>query len=66
MTAWLTQQGYAVHATRVRRVLRLMGLATIYPTSHVSRAAAEHRVYPDVRQDGVSASADPVWSAAMT
>jgi putative transposase len=46
MTAWLNQQGYEVNAKRVRRLLRLMGLEAIYPRPHVSRAAAEHRVYP--------------------
>jgi helix-turn-helix protein len=46
MTAWLKQQGYGVNAKRVRRLLRLMGLEAIYPKPHVSRAAAEHRVYP--------------------
>ena len=46
MTAWLTQQGYEVKATRVRRWLRLMGLEAISPKPHVSRAAAEARVYP--------------------
>jgi putative transposase len=46
MTAWLNQQGDEVHAKRVRRWLRLMGLEAIYPRPHVSRAAAAHRVYP--------------------
>jgi len=46
MTAWLNQQGYEVNAKRVRRLLRLMGLEAIYPRPQVSRAAAEHRVYP--------------------
>ena len=47
MTAWLNQQGYEVKAKRVRRVLRWMGLEALYPTPHVSRAAAEQRIYPD-------------------
>jgi len=46
MTAWLNQQGDEVHATRGRRWLRVMGLEAIYPRPQVSRAAAEHRVYP--------------------
>jgi putative transposase len=46
-TAWLKQQGYEVKAKRVRRVLRWMGLEAIYPQPHVSRAAAEQRIYPD-------------------
>jgi putative transposase len=65
MTAWLTQQGYEVKATRVRRWLRLMGLEAISPKPHVSRAAAEARVYPYLLKDVVIASADQVWSAAI-
>jgi putative transposase len=65
MTAWLTQQGYEVKATRVRRWLRLMGLEAISPKPHVSRAAAEARVYPYWLKDVVIASADQVWSAAI-
>jgi putative transposase len=63
MTAWLQQQGYEVKATRVRRVLRLMGLEAISPQPHVSRAAAEARVYPSGLKEVVMASADQVWSA---
>jgi putative transposase len=66
MTAWLSQQGYEVHAKRVRRLLRLMGLEAIYPKPHVSCAAAEQRVYPYLLKDVVIASADQVWSADMT
>jgi putative transposase len=66
MTAWLNQQGYEVNAKRVRRLLRLMGLEAIYPRPHVSRAAAEHRVYPYLLEDVVIASADQVWSADIT
>jgi putative transposase len=65
MTAWLKQQGYEVKAKRVRRLLRLMGLEAIYPKPHVSRAAAEHRIYPYLLKDVVIASADQVWSAAI-
>jgi putative transposase len=31
MTAWLRQQGHAVNAKRVRRLLRQMGLMAVYP-----------------------------------
>jgi putative transposase len=50
----------------VRRLLRLMGLEAIYPTPHGSRAAAEHRIDPDLLKDVVIASADQVWNAEMT
>jgi putative transposase len=66
MTAWLKQQGYEVNAKRVRRLLRLMGLEAVYPKPPVSRAAAEHRIYPYLLKDVVIASADQVWSADIT
>ena len=31
MTAWLRSQGYAVNHKRVARLLRTMGMETIYP-----------------------------------
>jgi putative transposase len=66
MKAWLKQQGYEINATRVRRWLELMGLEAAYRKPHVSRASAEHRVYPYLLKDVVIASADRVWSAHIT
>ena len=40
MTAWLQRQGYAVNHKRVARLLRTMGLETIYPKPRTSRAAS--------------------------
>jgi putative transposase len=45
-TAWLQRQGYAVHHTRVARLLRTMGLETIYPTPRMSAPHPAHRVSP--------------------
>ena len=33
MTAWLRREGYAVNRKRVRRLLQLLGLETIYPSN---------------------------------
>ena len=46
MTAVLRQQGYAVNAKRVRRLLRELGLVALAPQPGTSRVAPEHRVYP--------------------
>ena len=46
MTAWLRSQGYAVHHTLVARLLRTMGLETIYPTPRLRQPPPAHRVYP--------------------
>jgi len=46
MTAWLRSQGYAVNHKRVARLLRTMGLETIYPKPRMSDPHPAHRVYP--------------------
>jgi putative transposase len=46
MTAWLQRQGYEVNHKRVARLLRTMGLETVYPKPHTSQPHPEHRGYP--------------------
>ena len=46
MTAWLRGQGSAVNHKRVARLLRTMGLETIYPKPRLSQPHPTHRVYP--------------------
>lgn len=46
MTDWLRTQGYEVNEKRVRRLLRLMGLAAIYQRPRLSEPASGHRIYP--------------------
>ncbi len=46
MTRWLIEQGFAVNRKRVRRLMRLMALAAVYPKPRLSQATKEHRKYP--------------------
>src|SRR6516165_12153970 len=46
MTASLATQGHRVNRKRVRRLMRLLGLAAIYQRPNTSKAAATHKVYP--------------------
>jgi putative transposase len=46
MTAWLQQQGYAVNAKRVRRLLRQMGLMAVSPKPRLSQPGAGAQLYP--------------------
>ena len=46
MAAWLATQGHRVNRKRVRRLMRVMGLAAIYQRPNTSKAAATHKVYP--------------------
>jgi putative transposase len=47
-------------AKRVRRLLRCMGLEAISPKPNMSRAATEHRIYPDLLHDVAIARVDYV------
>ena len=66
MTAWLDQQGYAVNAKRVRRLLRKMGLVAVYPQPSLSQPAAGAQVYPYLLRDVEIARVNQVWSTDIT
>lgn len=46
MTAWLRRQGQEVNHKRVHRLMRLMGLETIYPKPRLSFSNQAHKKYP--------------------
>ena len=46
MTKWLRDQGWHINPKRVRRLMRWMGLETIYPKPRLSKPAPGHRIYP--------------------
>ena len=46
MTASLATQGHRVNRKRVRRLMRLLGLAAIYQRPNTSKPAAAHKIYP--------------------
>jgi putative transposase len=66
MTAWLETQGYQVNAKRVRRLLRLMGLAAIYPKPNLSAPIIGHKVYPYLLRGVPIDRVDQVWSTDIT
>lgn len=66
MTAWLRQQGYAVNAKRVARLLRTMGLETIYPKPRLSQPHPTHRIYPYLLRGVPITRANQVWSTDIT
>jgi putative transposase len=66
MTAWLRREGYAVNRKRVRRLLQLLGLETIYPKPHTSTLAPGHRLYPYLLRGLPITQADQVWSSDIT
>lgn len=46
MTAWLRHLGHEVNPKRVRRLLRRMGLAAVYPKPATSKPNPEQAGYP--------------------
>jgi putative transposase len=66
MTAWLRSQGYAVHRKRVARLLRTMGLETIYPKPRLSQPHPAHRVYPYLLRGVPITRVNHVWSTDIT
>ena len=66
MTAWLQSQGYAVNRKRVTRLLRTMGLETIYPKPCTSQRHPAHRVYPYLLRGVPITRVNQVWSTDIT
>jgi putative transposase len=66
MTAWLRRAGYPVNRKRVRRLLALLGLETIYPKPRTSTPAPGHRLYPYLLRGVPITHADQVWSSDIT
>jgi putative transposase len=66
MTWWLGEQGYAVNAKRVRRLMRQMGLEAIYRKPRLSVPGPGHRIYP-YRLRGLRIDRpNQVWSSDIT
>jgi putative transposase len=66
MTAWLRSQGYAVNHKRVARLLRTMGLETLYPKPRMSEPHPAHRVYPYLLRGVPITRVNQVWSTDIT
>ena len=66
MTHHLKQRGYLVNRKRVQQLMRLMGIAAIYPKPKRSATPSEHRIYPYLLRDYEVTAANEVWSADIT
>ena len=66
MARHLCRQGHAVGRKRVRRLMRLMGLAAIYPKPRTSTPHPEHKVYPYLLRDLAIDRPNQVWCADVT
>lgn len=66
MTAWLRTEGECVNEKRVRRLLRTMGLETIYQKPQLSKRNPEHRIYPYLLRGVTITRVNQVWSTDIT
>jgi putative transposase len=66
MTARLKTPGYAVNHKRLARLLRTMGLETLYATPRTSQPQPGHRVYPYVLRGVPITRVNQVWSTDIT
>ena len=66
MARYLRRQGYKVGRTRIRRLMRLMGLNAIYRKPNTSRAHPENRIYPYLLRNLEVKRPNQVWCADIT
>ncbi len=66
MTAWLHTQGYDVNHKRVARLMRTMGLETIYPKPRLSVPGDNERRYPYLLRNLTIDRINYVWSTDIT
>ena len=66
MVRQLRRDGVSVGRHRIRRLMRLMGLETIYRAPKTSVRHPEHRIYPYLLRNLVIDRPDRVWCADVT
>ena len=66
MAAWLATQRHPVNRKRVRRLMRLMGLAAVYQRPNTSKPAACHKTYPYLLSGLSIERVNQVWCADIT
>jgi len=66
MTAFLNDLGHACNRKRVQRLMRVMGIEAIYPKRNLSKASAEHKIYPYLLRDLEINRPNHVWSTDIT
>lgn len=66
MMLGLRGEGYGVGRDRVRRLMRLMGLAAIYPKPRLSQPGEGHKIYPYLLNGVNITRVNQVWSTDIT
>ena len=66
MTAYLRSLGHKINPKRVRRLLRTMGMETVYQKPDTSKPNPEHKIYPYLLRGLAINRRDQVWSTDIT
>jgi putative transposase len=66
LAALLSAEGPRVNRKRVRRLMRVMGIAALGPKPRTSRPAAGHKIHPYLLRDLVIDRPNQVWCADIT
>jgi putative transposase len=66
MTAWLLREGFSVNRKRVARLMRLMGLQTLYPKKDLSKPNVEAKKYPYLLKGLTINCVHQVWATDIT
>ncbi len=66
MTAVLRREGFSVNHKRAERLMKVLGLAAIYPEPKTSQACPEHRKYPYLLRSLLIERANQVWASDIT
>ena len=66
ITGSLRRDGIQVGRHRVRRLMRLMGLETVYKRPNTSKPHPDHPVYPYLLKDRIINRPNQVWCADLT
>ena len=62
----LQQQGHQIGRSKVRRLMRLMGIHAVCPKPNTSQPADEHRIYPYLLRNLVIDRPNQVWATDIT
>jgi len=67
MTSWLNKRkGYIVNHKRIARLMRKMGLETIYPKRNLSKRNTDHKIYPYLLRNLKITRPNQVWASDIT
>lgn len=66
MARQLRRDGFSVGRKRIQRLMRIMGLAPIYPRKKISQPGPDHRIYPYLLRNRKVQACDEVWCADIT